>query len=165
MKKIKLFLFVFVCVFTLSSCSIKTDGNTLHGFNMRMNEQNPEYSMTDSGYILDETMHTLTKYFIINDHNLMLCFGTDENNNLSSLNIVFDNISEGNTQELEFIKSCIECYCNDKAISDKLLSGTGFPKVLYAINMNTIKNKVGNTEILIDVTDIGCVISVVQNTQ
>ncbi len=167
MKVLKIFLFFLIIIMTffLSGCSIKTEGNTLHGFTMRMNEKNPGLSMTDSGYIYDKNQGTLTKYFIINKHNIMLSFSTDENNELSSLNIVFDNLSESNTQELEFIKSCIECYCNDNDTSRKLLSGTDFPQVLYTVNMNTVKNKAGNTDILIDVTDIGCVISVVQSTQ
>ncbi len=167
MKKTKKFLIflILILTFSLNGCIIRTEGNTLHGFTMRMNEKNPYFSMTDSGYIYDEAEHTLTKYFTINDNNILLCFTTDESNELCSLNIVFDNLSEANTQELEFIKSCIECYCNDDDTTEKLLSGAGFPQALYTVNMNTIKYKVGNIEILIDVTDIGCVISVVQSIQ
>lgn len=167
MKNFKKFLFflIIIIVFLLNGCSIATSGNTLHGFTMRMNQKNPLLSMTDSGYIYDGDDNTLTKYFIINNSNIMLCFEADESHQLSSLNIVFDNVTENNTEEIDFIKSCIECYCDDYDLSDKLLSGADFPQVLFTKNINTIKNKVGNTEMLIDVTDIGCVISVVQSTQ
>lgn len=167
MKKNTFFLLylILIITFTFNGCSISTAGNTLHGFTQRMNEKNPAYSMTNSGYIYDETESTLTKYYVINNTDIMLRFKADHNNRLCSMNIVFDNLTESNTQELEFIKNCIECYCESPEISAKLLSQTDFPKVLFTKDINTIKNKIGNIEILIDVTDIGCVISVVQNTQ
>lgn len=167
MKKQKTFIFFLILgiFFVFNGCAISTEGNTLHGFTMRMNEINPSYSMTDSGYIYNEADHTLTKYFDINDFNIMVQFMGNEKNELCSMNIVFDNLSEANTQELEFIKNCILCYCNNQEKADSLLNGIDFPQILFTKNINTTKNKVGNTEILIDVTDIGCVISVVQNTQ
>lgn len=136
----------------------------MHGFTQRMNEKNPAYSMTNSGYIYDEAESTLTKYYVINDTNIMLRFTLDSNNELCSMNIVFDNLTESNTQELEFIRNCIECYCESPEATT-LLGNISFPDVLFKKEINTIKNKIGNVEMLIDVTDIGCVISVVQNTQ
>ncbi len=167
MKKIKISLFflILIIIFTFNGCSIKTAGNTLHGFTQRMNEKNPTYSMTNSGYIYDETESTLTKYYVINNTNIMLRFKADRNNRLCSMNIVFDNLTESNTQELEFIRNCIECYCETPEITATFLSQTDFPQVLFTKDINTINNKIGNAEILIDVTDIGCVISVVQSTQ
>ena len=129
-----------------------------------MNEKNPAYSMTNSGYIYDEAESTLTKYYVINDTNIMLRFTLDSNNELCSMNIVFDNLTESNTNEIEFIKNSIGCYCNNSEISGPLLDEVNFPQVLFKKEINTTKSKIGNTEILIDVTDIGCVITVVQNT-
>lgn len=165
-KKNKKFLFflILILIFNFSGCSIKTTGNTLHGFTQRMNKINPAYSMTNSGYIYDEAESTLTKYYVINDTNIMLRFTLDSNNELCSMNIVFDNLTESNTQELEFIRNCIECYCESPDAAT-LLGNISFPDVLFKKEINTIKNKIGNVEMLIDVTDIGCVISVVQNTQ
>ncbi len=163
-SKNSLFLLILIIIFAFNGCVIESSGNTLHAFTQRMNERNSVYEMTNSGYIYNKTENSLTKYYIINDTNIMLQFHTNENNELCSLNIVFDTLTETNTEELEFIRNCIECYCDDQKISANLLNEANFPNVLFTKNIETIKNKIGNTEIIIDVTDIGCVISVVQNT-
>ena len=162
-KKIFLF-FLLTTFFVLSGCSIKHSGNTLYGFTQRMNEANPDYSLTDSGYIYNEEEHSLTKYYVIDDTNIVLQFTTDEKNELYSMNIVFDNLTESNTDELEFIKNCIECYCEEPETASTLLSESNFPQTLFIKSPDTSKNKIGNTEMLIDVTDIGCVITVFRNT-
>lgn len=166
MKKSKLF-FLFIILlstFNLCSCSITLEGNTLHGFTQRMNTLHPDYNMTESGYIYDNTEKTLTKYYLIDEVHIMLCFEIDKENKLSSMNIVFDNLNESNTEQIKFIKDCITSFCNDIETSQRLIDESNLPEVLYKADINTVKKEIGNTEILIDVTDIGCVISVVQNT-
>ncbi len=166
MKKRQSFFFfiILIMIFGLCGCAINTEGNTLYGFTQRMNEKNESYQMTTAGYIYNKDNSTLTKYYVFDKVNIMLSFSVDKNNELSTLNIVFDNLTESNTQEIEFIKNSIECYCNNGEISAPLLGEVNFPQVLFKKEMNTTKSKIGNTEILIDVTDIGCVITVVQNT-
>ncbi len=163
-KKIFFLFVILISILTLCSCHIKTDGNTLHGFTQRMNELNPDYNMTEAGYLYNKTEGTLTKYYVINECNIMLRFETDSNYELSALHIVFDNLTSSNTQELKFIEDCIECYCNNEEISDNLLAESNFPQVLFTKDINTLKKENGNTDILIDVTEAGSVISVVQNT-
>ena len=166
MKKLKKIFpaFVLITVLMLSGCSVKNAGNTLYGFTQRMNEKSGSYSLTDSGYIYNKTDSTLTKYYVIGETSLMLQFSIDDKNELYSMNIVFDNLTEDNTAELGFIENCIECYCEDSQTSSTLLNGADFPQVLFTKRLDTIKSKVGNTEMLIDVTDIGCVITVFRNT-
>lgn len=164
-KKQTFFTFIILfMIFGLCGCAINTDGNTLYGFTQRMNEKKKSYQMTTAGYIYNKNDSTLTKYYIFDKVNIMLSFNVDKNNELSTLNIVFDNLTESNTNEIEFIKNSIECYCNNSEISGPLLDEVNFPQVLFRKEINTTKSKIGNTEILIDVTDIGCVITVVQNT-
>lgn len=166
MKKQKIFFLfiILISIFNFCGCNIKTDGNTLHGFTQRMNELNPDYNMTEAGYIYDEAATTLTKYYVVNNCNIMLRFEMESTNELSSLHIVFDNLTQSNTQELDFIKNCIECYCNNEETCNNLLAEINFPRVLFTKDINTLKKENGNTEIIIDVTEIGSVISVVQNT-
>jgi hypothetical protein len=50
----------FLILFSTSGCRLQTEGNTLHGFTMRMNKISETYNLTDTGYIYDEKESTLT---------------------------------------------------------------------------------------------------------
>ena len=153
-------LSVLIC---LCGCTITESGHSLSAFCKRMNELNDTYNLTPSGYIIDEKNKTLTKFFAFTEKELMLEFEYAEKNDLTTLHIVFDNSSKNNQEETLFVKNSIYAFTNDTALTDLLLTEIDFENAIYNIDINTKNAKIGNTEIILDVTEIGTVISVVQN--
>ncbi len=93
----------------------------------------------------------------------MLRFNYNSEKNLTVMHIVFDGLDENNTKEWEFIKNSISAFiANDTVYSDLLLE-IQFDNSVYIKDINSKKANIGNTEMIIDVTDTGTVISVFQN--
>ncbi len=162
---VKNFFSLLLCIIlfiTFCGCRAKTEGNTLFAFTQRLNEATG-YEITTDGYILNKTENTFTKFFNFPDREIMLQFTEDENNILTSLNIVFDNLEEKHTEEFTFIENVIYAFADNEQEASKCLKKLNYPQTLYKPNLNTKKANAGNTDILIDVTDIGTVITVVKN--
>lgn len=156
------FLLSFIILFC--SCSISDTGSNIYGFTKRINQTDKSYNMTVNGYIIDQENKTFTKYFTFDEKNLMLRFTYNKKNELDSMSIVFDNLTADDSAQLKFIKNCISSFvCNDAEVKQIFAEGD-FENALFTKDINTKKTKVGNTEILIDVTEIGTVITVLQNT-
>ena len=153
----------FLILFSTSGCRLQTEGNTLHGFTMRMNKISETYNLTDTGYIYDEKESTLTKFYDFNSNEIMLQFQINENNKLTCLNIVFGNISENNTNEICFIKNSLISFINEKTLASNLLGKIKFDTVIFESFHETKKEKIDDTEIIIDTTDLGTVITVVKD--
>lgn len=162
-KKYKLLPIIFSILTIFSSCALKESGKSLSAFVERLNTINESYNITESGFIINEEKCTLTKFFDFADNSIMLQFTYSDKNELTSLNIVFDNITENNSEELTFIKNVISAFINDEKTYGDLLTEISFDTCLYTVNNNTQKAKIGNVEMLIDVTEIGTVITVFQN--
>lgn len=128
-----------------------------------MNELSDSYSLTESGYIFDRESNSLSKFYNIGSTEYLLCLELDKNNNISSINIVFDEINTDNSEELKFIENCICAYINNNEVTDKLLTVSKLKKVLQTKEPINSQEKIGNTEIIIDVTETGTVITVEQN--
>ncbi len=162
---IKIFSIVLsvVALACMCGCTLTEKGNSLSAFCERINTLDDTYNLTPSGYILDEENKTLTKFFRFTEKEILLEFEYAEGNNLTTLHIVFDNSAKNNQQELLFIKNSLYAFINNTALTDSLLTEIDFENAIYNIDMNTKKAKSGNTEIQLDVTEIGTVISVVQN--
>ena len=126
----KFIILPLLSIFLLSGCSIIKNGSDLSGFIFRMNGKNESYTLTENGFLYDSEKSEFYKYFILDEHELLLSFKSDEKARLTEMNIT------------------IGCFLNE---SDFLL-----PFVTDAI----IKAKNGNTELLLDVTEIGTVITV-----
>ncbi len=165
MKKFYTIVPIILIILTIfSSCNLKENGKSLSAFVTRLNNINKSYNITETGFIIDEKNKTLTKFFTFSNNNVMLQFTYSDNNELNSANIVFDNITENNPEELIFIKNVITAFINNEEIESKLLTAIEFDTCIFTIDKNTKKAKIGNVEMLIDVTEIGTVITVLQNT-
>ncbi len=164
MKK-KYILPLFFVLFSLifSSCAVQETGNSLHSFTERMNQISETYSLTENGYIFNDNDKTLTRFYKFNINEIMVQFTLDENDNLSRLDLIFPNECFKNQQELKFIKDCMSAYINDSAIQTDLMNQLDFDNTTSKIKYETQKAKSGDTEMLIDVTAIGTVITIIQN--
>ncbi|MBO5065177.1 MAG: hypothetical protein J6D06_03585 [Clostridia bacterium] len=152
-------------ILLFTGCSLSSQGNNLHGFTQRMNEHSENYNLTESGYIFDQKNNTLTRFFKFTDSEIMLQFECGEKNEFTCLHIVFDNSCIKNTQEMNFIKNCIEAYTESSEITNELLKNIDFENAINNISYETKKATSGDTELLLDTTAIGTVISVTRNTQ
>ncbi len=154
---------LFITLFLLSGCGLSQKGNSLTAFCERMNEIYEDYQLTPDGFIYNESKNSLTKYYAFNEKEIMLSFLCNDKNELQTLHIVFDSLTKNDTTEINFIKNSIYAFIDNTTETDNLISQSDFDNAIFIKDINTRKTKIGNTEMLIDVTEIGTVISVVQN--
>lgn len=126
-----------------------------------MNTLNESYRLTEGGYIYNEKEQTLSKFYKIDHKDYLLSFGVNDKNNLCSLNIVFDKSDADDTYGLKFIENCIYAYVDNDQLAKEILNVIKLPDISY--KTCSIQEKIGNTEIIVDVTEAGTVITVVQN--
>lgn len=162
-NKILFMIFVFFILITATGCDSDSKGNTLNAFSERMNVLNEEYKMSPTGYIYDSDKKTISKFYTTDKREILVQFSMNDNSELTSMNIVFDNLTEDNQEEREFIYHCIVAYINNDSTTEELLSGIDFYNTLYTPSYETRNKKVGDVEILMDVTEGYTVISVVRN--
>lgn len=163
MKKIRLSMMLLLIIVFFSSCQLSTKGNTLHSFTQRMNKLSESYSLTESGYIFDRNNATLTRFYKFNKNEILVQFKCDDNNNLYTLNLTFPPHCVQQKEEMKFIKNCISAYIGNADTEKELFSQIDFDAVISSPSYDTITAKSGDTDMLIDITDIGVVITVVQN--
>lgn len=164
-KKYILTPLLFVIILTLTGCSFSSTGNSLYGFTQRMNQFPEQYNLTQTGYIFNEQNHTLTRFFKFGNDEIMLQFEYADENELSCLHIVFDNNCKNNSQAVKFAENCIEAYIENKEITEELMNKIDFKTAINTPSYETKQAKSGDTELLLDTTAIGTVISVSRNTQ
>lgn len=160
------FIFIFAVILILitgNGCESDTKGQTLSAFSERMNVLNEAYQMTPSGYIYDYDKKTISKFYTTDKREILVQFTMNDNSELCSMNIVFDNLTEDNQEELKFINHCIVAFVNNDSLTEELLAGIDFYTAIYVPSYETRNKKIGDVEILMDVTEIYTVISVVQN--
>ena len=166
MKKIHILAALALSLLMLTTgCGISSQGNTLHGFTQRMNEYPENYNLSESGYIYDAKNNTLTRFFKFNKNEIMLQFECAENNEFTCLHIVFDNNCKNNSQEINFIKNCIEAFTESSEATDELLEKIDFDNAIKTTSYETKTAKSGDTELLLDTTTLGTVISINRNMQ
>lgn len=149
----------------LTGCSLSSEGNTLHGFTQRMNTYPENYNLTESGYIFDSKNNTLTRFFKFNENEVMLQFECGENNDLTCLHIVFDNKCKNNSQEMNFIKNCIAAYIENPETNSEIMKNIDFENTIKKTSYETQNAKSGDTELFLDTTTVGTVITISRNTQ
>ena len=164
-KKYILTPLLFVIILTLTGCSFSSTGNSLYGFTQRMNQFPEQYNLTQTGYIFNEQNHTLTRFFKFGNDEIMLQFEYADENELSCLHIVFDNNCKNNSQAVKFAENCIEAYIENKEITEDLMNKIDFKTAINTTSYETKQAKSGDTELLLDTTAIGTVISVSRNMQ
>ncbi len=165
MKKeqyISIFIIILLLL-TLSCCKADKIGNTLNTFTLRMNQLNDDYKLTSTGYIYDPDKKTISKFFTTDKRELLVKFLINDEFELCRMNIVFDNLTEDNQKEIEFVRHCIIAFTDDEELSDELLSEIDFYNRLYIPSEETYNKKIGDTEMLLDVTESYTVITVSQS--
>ncbi len=144
---------------TLCGCEITQAGNTLYSFTEKMNSFDHSYNLTEANYIYNSSDKSATKFYVIDSQTYTLTLDFNEENCINALHIVFDNSHEINPKGMNFIKNCILAYTENKKVARKTEEILSENKASY----ESITEKIGNTDLIIDVTDIGTIISVVQN--
>ncbi len=163
MRKICLFLCLTVAILVCSSCKATTYGDTLHAFTERMNKLSDTYTLSESGYILDQKSDTLTHFYKFGENEILLQFKTDDKNYLTEMNIVFNgNFTEG-TEEFIFIKNCISAFIDNEETERAFFAEKSLSQLLETKSNKTVEINKGDTQLLLDVTDSGTVITVVKN--
>lgn len=163
MRKIRLFLCLIVAILVCSSCKATTYGDTLHAFTRRMNKLSDTYTLSESGYILDQKSDTLTHFYKFGENEILLQFKTDDKNYLTEMNIVFNgNFTEG-TEEFIFIKNCISAFIDNEETERAFFAEKSLSQLLETKSNKTVEINKGDTQLLLDVTDSGTVITVVKN--
>lgn len=165
MKKEKCFLLICTVLFIISlpCCTNDAKGNTLHAFTERMNVLSEDYNMTSTGYIYDSDKKTISKFYTTDKREILVQFLINDDSELCRMNIVFDNLTEDNQKDLTFVYHCITAYVDNEEISEKLLSEIDFYTDIYIPSNTTRHKKIGDTEMLLDVTEKYTIITVVQN--
>ena len=156
----KLLLFSLVSIVFLSGCSIIKNGSDLTGFVFRMNEKNETYNMTENGFLYDSENNNFYKFFLIDESEILLSLKSDEKGRLTELNITTPCVINDSKLLLPFVTDTLFCFINNTETTETLLSETDFSNNITTIKNETIKAKNGNTELLLDVTEIGTVITV-----
>ncbi len=150
-----------IALVTLCGCEITQAGSTLYSFTEKMNSLDDNYNLTEADYIYDLSDKSATKFYVIDSRTYTLTLDFDDENRIKALHIVFDNSEEDNPKGMKFIKNCICAYTENEKAARKteeiLLKNKNKP------SYESITEKFGNTDLIIDVTDIGTIVSVVQN--
>jgi hypothetical protein len=81
MKKSPIHIIYLICfLILLCSCTISSSGSSIYGFTKRINKLDKSYCLSADGYIIDQESKTFTKYFTINEKNLMQKFTYNQKN-------------------------------------------------------------------------------------
>ncbi len=162
MKKLLIIFISCTIIVLFNSCKIKTEGNSLYAFTQRLNEISKN-KITSDGFIANNDKKTFSKFFKFDDDEILLQFEVSDDTSLSCLHIVFDNITENNSMCLSFIENSIYAFANNDYEVTELFKKVDFRKAIFSKSLDSKQEKIGNTEIIIDATDIGTVISVVKS--
>lgn len=162
-NKVFCILACFILLISFCSCALTENGNSLYAFCERINALDSSYNLSPTGFIVSESDKSLTKFFRVYQKEIMLQLVYNEDNLLTTLHIVFDNSEKNNAEEEKFIKNSIYAFADNTTTIDSLLVKIDFDNAIQSVDMHTKKAKIDNIEMLIDVTDIGTVITVVKN--
>ena len=156
----KFLVFPLISLILFSGCSIIENGSDLSSFIFRMNEKNESYNMTEKGFLHIEENNTFYKFFIIDETELLLSFNSDEKGRLTEMNLATSCFLNESDLLLSFALDTLYCFINNAECTKALLNETDFNNNIIKTKNETIKAKNGNVELLLDVTEIGTVITV-----
>lgn len=162
-KFFRLFFIIITLTIVTSSCSLDSNGYSISAFVKRLNSYDESYDICEEGFLIDEKSRTMTKFFGFAENEILLQLQNNEENQLCSINIVLDNITKNNTSEINFINNCIRAFLNNEDISTQFIDTLEKDDFLFKLDINTKKEKIGNAELFVDVTEIGTVITVLQS--
>ena len=125
-----------------------------------MNEKNESYNLTAEGFLYSEENNNFYKFFLIDESEILLSFNTDTKGRLCEMNIVLPQDFCNNENTSQFVESSLFCFINNDVLTTELLESIDFYNAIKTITKETVKTKNGNAELLLDVTEIGTVITV-----
>lgn len=163
MKKTTLLICLLLTVLLFSSCKARTHGDTLYGFTQRMNHLSDTYSLNENGYILDQKSSTLSHFYKFGEKEILLQFKINDENILTEMNIVFWEKPVEESEEIRFISNCISAFIDNEETEKALFSQSSLSELLKAESNETVEIKKDDTQLLLDVTEIGTVITVRKN--
>ncbi len=156
----KLLFFSLFSIFLLTGCTIQKNGDDLTGFILKMNEKNESYNLTAEGFLYSEENNNFYKFFLTDESEILLSFNTDTKGRLCEMNIVLPQDFCNNENTSQFVENSLFCFINNDVLTTELLESIDFYNAVKTITKETVKTKNGNAELLLDVTEIGTVITV-----
>lgn len=156
----KLLFFSLFSIFLLTGCTIQKSGDDLTGFILKMNEKNESYNLSTEGFLYSEENNNFYKFFLIDESEILLSFNTDTKGRLYEMNIALPQDFHNNANISQFIENSLFCFINNDALTTETLENIDFYNAVKTTSKETIKTKSGNIELLLDVTEIGTVITV-----
>lgn len=156
----KLLILPLISLFILSSCAVTKNGEDLNSFILRMNLRNESYNLSENGFLYDEEKSVFHKFFIIEEQEILLSFKSDDKGRLTQLNFVADCDFYEYEKTTLFLENSLYAFINNDDLTINILSESNLFNNLSTKTKNTLKTKNGNIELLLDVTEIGTVITV-----
>jgi hypothetical protein len=156
----KLLILPLISLFILSSCAVTKNGEDLNSFILRMNLRNESYNLSENGFLYDEEKNVFHKFFIIEEQEILLSFKSDDKGRLTQLNFIADYDFYEYEKITLFLENSLYAFINNDDLTINILSESNLFNNLSTKTKNTLKTKNGNIELLLDVTEIGTVITV-----
>lgn len=156
----KFLIFPLISILLFSGCTIQKNGDDLTGFIFRMNEKNESYALTTDGFLYSDENNNYYKFFLIDESEILLSFNKDNKGRLIEMSIVLSEDFYNNNNICQFIDNSLYCFINDDNSTAEALESIDFYNAVKTTTKETLKTKNGNIEILLDVTEIGTVITV-----
>ncbi len=163
MQKTALLICLILTILFLCGCKANTQGDTLYAFIQRMNRVSDTYELNENGYILDQKNSTLSHFYKFGEKEILLQFKTDNENILTEMNIVFLEKPVEGSDEMRFVTNCISAFVDNAETEKELFSEKSLRELLKSVSNETVEIKKDDTQLLLDVTEIGTVITVVKN--
>ncbi len=163
MKKIALLICPLIMLLFFCACKATTQGDTLYAFTQRMNRLSDTYELNENGYILDQKSSTLSHFYKFAEKEILLQFKINDENILTEMNIVFSEKYVEGSDEIMFATNCISAFIDNAETEKELFSQKTLSELLKSESNETVEIKKDDTQLLLDVTEIGTVITVVKN--
>lgn len=156
----KICIFSIFSIFLLTGCTIQKNGDDLSGFIFKMNEKNENYNLSAEGFLYSEEENNFYKFFVVDEKEILFSFNTDTNGRLIEMNIVLENDFYNYDNTLTFLTDSIFSFINNDICTNEIIESIDFYNAVKTTSKETLKTKNGNIEFLLDVTEIGTVITI-----
>lgn len=156
----KICIFSIFSIFLLTGCAIQKNGDDLSGFIFKMNEKNENYNLSAEGFLYSEEENNFYKFFVVDEKEILFSFNTDTNGRLIEMNIVLENDFYNYDNTLTFLTDSIFSFINNDICTNEIIESIDFYNAVKTTSKETLKTKNGNIEFLLDVTEIGTVITI-----
>ena len=132
----------------------------LHGINQRNLTYDEEYKPQYTRKYIQLTIDNYKSMQITEEQEILLSFKSDDKGRLTQLNFVADCDFYEYEKTTLFLENSLYAFINNDDLTINILSESNLFNNLSTKTKNTLKTKNGNIELLLDVTEIGTVITV-----